>query len=453
MSGNAGRVLGAAAAAVIACAAAAASPARAGAATASPAHAGAAAKLSAPKSPGKTRPETGSPSVPVPAPSAPRSLRRCPPGQATTVGPRIAHVTTVPWAQQALDFSSAWNLSEGQGVTVAVVDSGVDYNPQLAGRVSAIDLTKTGDEDCVGHGTAVAGIIAASDLQARGVLFTGVAPLARIMSVKVTNNDKKFSSALLADGIYDAAFRGAQVINVSATASSSPALRAAVDYALSRNAVIVAAGGNDTSGGKGPFYPASYPGVLSVGAVEHDGALAPFSSLLSHVAVTAPGWNITSTDLDGYQDQMAGTSFSAAYVSGVAALVRARFPNMSAALVIRRIVDTADGSAGLGTGNGLVNPVLAVTEILPSPASASAAPSPRPHPVSVVRESPANRTARVTALTITACALAAAALISVGAVAIRRGRRRRWRAARAPIPGDDPGDAAPEPSDAGIFGG
>jgi membrane-anchored mycosin MYCP len=447
MSGNAGRAAAAAAAVmvVIACAAA-------GAAT--PARAGAAAKPSASKSSARARPKTSSPSVPVPAPSAPRSLRRCPAGQPTTVGPKITHVTKVPWAQQALDFSSAWSLSEGQGVTVAVVDSGVDYNPQLAGRVSAIDLTGTGDEDCVGHGTAVAGIIAASDLQARGLLFTGVAPLARIMSVKVTNNDKKFSSALLAEGIYDAAFRGAQVINVSATAKSSPALLGAVDYALSRNAVIVAAGGNDTSAGKGPFYPASYPGVLSVGAVEHDGALAPFSDRLSHVAVTAPGWNITSTDLGAYQDQMAGTSFSAAYVSGVAALVRARFPSMSAALVIRRIVDTADGGAGSGTGNGLVNPLLAVTEILPSPARASAAPSTRPQPVSVDRAPLANRTARFTALTITACSLAAAVLISVGAVVIRRGRRRRWRAARAAIPGDDdPGDSTSAPSDAGVFGG
>jgi membrane-anchored mycosin MYCP len=453
MSRNTGRVLAAAAAVVVACAAAAAaSPARAGAAAATPARAGAAAKRkpTAPKSSATSKP--AAPSVPVPVRSSPRSLRGCPSEPTTTVGPRIAQVTKIPWPQQALDFSSAWDLSEGQGITVAVVDSGVNYSPQLAGRVSAIDLTGTGAEDCVGHGTAVAGIIAASDLQARGVLFTGVAPLARIMSIKVTNNPKSFSSALLAEGIYDAAFRGAQVINVSAvTPKSTPALLAAVDYAQSRNAVIVAAGGNDTSSGKGPFYPASYPGVLSVGAVEHDGALAPFSDRLSDVAVTAPGWNITSLVLGGYQDEMDGTSFSAAYVSGVAALVRARFPHLSAALVIRRIVDTADGDAGPGTGSGLVNPLLAVTEILPSPSSA--APSPRPQPVSVVRAPLANRMARVTAVTITACSLGAAALISVGVVVIRRGRRRRWRAARAPVPGDDPGDAAQEPSDAGMFGG
>jgi hypothetical protein len=127
---------------------------------------------------------------------------------------------------------------------------------------------------------------------------------------------------------------------------------------------------------------------------------------------------------------------------------------MSAALVIRRIVDTADGDTGSGTGHGLVNPLLAVSQILPSPPAASAAPSTRAQPVPVVRAPPVNRAVRVTALTITAGSLAAAATISIAAVVIRRGRRRRWRAERAQVTDDDdPGEDAPSPSDLGILGG
>jgi membrane-anchored mycosin MYCP len=393
------------------------------------------------------------PAIPVPVPSAPRPSRNCP-----SPGGTSAHVTGTPWAQQALDFSSVWDLSEGLGITVAVVDSGVDYSPQLAGRVDAIDLTKTGAEDCVGHGTAVASIIAASDLRARGVPFTGVAPEARILSVKVTNNANSFPTSLLAAGIEDATIRGASVINVSAQDGNSSQLHAAVDFALRRNVVVVAAGGNDRqeSNGtiiKGPFYPASYPGVLSVGAVERDGALAQFSDRLSHVAVTAPGWDVTAAVPRGYA-KLTGTSFSTAFVAGVAALVRARFPSMSAAQVVRRIEATADGTTGPGTGNGLVNPLQAVTAIMPS-LPASTAPSARPQPVPVFRAPAADRAARITALTITAGSLAAAVLVTVGALVLSRGRRRRWRAARAQLPADgDPDESVPPPAaDAGLIGG
>ena len=82
----------------------------------------------------------------------------------------------MPWAQKVLDFRGAWPLAKGQGVTVAVVDSGVDFTPQLAGKVAAMDLTGTGPQDCVGHGTEVAAIIAASNIRAQGMPFAGVAP-------------------------------------------------------------------------------------------------------------------------------------------------------------------------------------------------------------------------------------------------------------------------------------
>jgi subtilisin family serine protease len=248
--------------------------------------------------PSKPSKPPATPSLPVPVATEPGPSQQC--GDSNQV---TSKVKSVPWAQQALDWSSVWPLTEGRGIKVAVVDSGVDSSPQLAGKVTAIDLTSTGFQDCSGegHGTAIAGIIAAS-VQAQGNPFEGVAPEAKILSVKVfTQTQQSNSSATLAQGINDAALLGAQVINVSMTTRNSAVLRAAVEFALSRNVVIVASGGNDDQqNGVGPFYPASYPGVLSVGAVEQDGSLAPFSDQRSRVAVTAPGVGITSTAPGGY---------------------------------------------------------------------------------------------------------------------------------------------------------
>jgi membrane-anchored mycosin MYCP len=222
-----------------------------------------------------------------------------------------------------------------------------------------------------------------------------------------------------------------------------------VRFALRKGAVIVAAGGNDgPDTGTGPFYPASYPypGVLSVGAVESDGSLAPFSDLGSHVAVTAPGVNITSAWPGGFADgTLNGTSFATAFVSGVAALVRSRFPGLSGRAVATRIEVTANGATGPGTGDGLVNPLEAVTAILPPGAAQIASPSARPQAVSVSKAPPPDQATRTTALAITASALGAAVLVVLGAVVIGQGRRRRWRAGRARIPGDG-GPVAHDPS-------
>jgi len=368
---------------------------------------------------------------PTPVATEPQPTQQCPgPGQASS------RVTSVPWAQDALDWSSAWPMTRGQGVTVAVVDSGVDRNTQLAGKVTAIDLTGTGYGDCVGHGTEIAGIIAASDLQPLGFPFEGVAPAAKILSVKV-NSAETGSSALLAQGIRAAALLGAQVINVSVVTRDTPALRSAVLFALRKNAVIVAAGGNDESStGVGPFYPASYPGVLSVGAVAQDGSLPAFSDQRSHVAVTAPGVNVTSTCPGGYQvNDLLGTSYATAFVSGVAALVRARYPALAEAAVVSRIEHTADGAAGPGTGYGLVNPLQAVSAILPPGAAQTAAPGGQRRPVPVSRPPLPDRAAIDTALRVTAGALGAAALMALGGVVISQGRRRRWRAGPMKVPG------------------
>lgn len=385
--------------------------------------------------PSKPKPPPA-PSVPVPVATEPGPSQQCADSNQVT-----SKVKSVPWAQLALDWSSVWPLTEGRGIKVAVVDSGVDANPQLAGKVTAIDLTSTGFQDCSGegHGTAIAGIIAAG-VQAQGNPFEGVAPEAKILSVKVfTQAQQTNSSATLAQGILDATARGAQVINVSMTTRNSAVLRSAVAFALSQGVVIVASGGNDDQqNGVGPFYPASYPGVLSVGAVQPDGGLAPFSDQRSHVAITAPGVNITSTAPGGYSvNSLSGTSFATAFVSGVAALVRSRYPGLSGPEVVARIEETADGSTGPGTGDGLVNPVQAVTAILAPAAAHATSPTPRPQAVSVDQAPPPDLAAQRTALTVAAITLGLAGLVAISTVVVREGRRRRWRSGSMPAGADD----------------
>ena len=315
----------------------------------------------------------------------------CPPQQGV-VAPAAA-----PWAQQELGFASVWKRTRGGGVTVAVVDSGVDANPQFGDRVipgpDLVAGTKPGippGADCVGHGTAVASIIAAAPVP--GVSFTGVAPAARILSVKISGTDT-FPTSVTPQGIMDAVQFGADVINLSlATPDDVQGLRNAVEYALRHNVVVVAAAGNDIEQGSadgnegtGPFYPAAYPGVLAVGAVGPGGVLAGFSDRYTPVGVTAPGVNVTSaypgTFPAAYDSVQNGTSFAAAFVSGVVALVRSAHPGLNAAQVVARIEATAHGGTGPGTGHGMVDPVRAVTAVLPAEqasaasSQASAAPS------------------------------------------------------------------------------
>jgi type VII secretion-associated serine protease mycosin len=385
--------------------------------------------------PSKPKPPPA-PSLPVPVPTEPGPSKQC--GDSNQV---TSKVKSVPWAQQALDWSSVWRLTEGRGIKVAVVDSGVDRNRQLAGKVTAIDLTHTGFQDCSGegHGTAIAGIIAAG-VQAQGNPFEGVAPEAKILSVKVfTETQQSNSSATLAQGIRDATQLGAQVINVSMTTRNSAVLRSAVDFALSQNVVIVASGGNDDQQtGVGPFFPASYPGVLSVGAMEPNGSLAPFSDQRSQVAVIAPGVSITSTAPGGYSvNSLSGTSFATAFVSGVAALVRSRYPSLTGPEVVARIEETANGNTGPGTGDGLVNPLQAITAILAPATAQSPSPSPRPQSVAVDQAPPPDLAAQRTALEVAAITLGLAGLVAIGAVVIREGRRRRWRAGSMPTRPDD----------------
>jgi thermitase len=222
--------------------------------------------------------------------------------------------------------SYAWNLNtrRGSGVTVAVLDTGVDLqHPEFAGKlVPGWDFVNDDavPDDDHGHGTHVSGIIAARTNN--GIGIAGVAPNARIMPVKVCNSGGSCSSWNVAAGIIHATDKNAQVINMSLSFSlPSTTLEGAVNYALSRDVVVVAAAGN--SYGTGYLYPASYPGVISVGATDVNGNIAAFSTHNDRVLVSAPGVDIFSTlpiEYGSYGTN-SGTSMATPHVSGVVALI------------------------------------------------------------------------------------------------------------------------------------
>jgi type VII secretion-associated serine protease mycosin len=329
-----------------------------------------------------------------------------------------------------------WKFTQGRGVTVAVIDSGVDANPQFGQRViigpdlAESQFSAAPDADCVGHGTMVASIIAAAPM--KGVSFAGVAPQATILSIKITDSLDNIPPAVVPAAIRDAVQLGANVINLSLTAPDSPELHSAVDFALAHNVVVVAAAGNDDGNGTGPFYPAAYPGVLSVGAVEQSGSLASFSDTHTPVTVTAPGAGVTGAwpgKSAAYNPDDSGTSFATPFVAGVAALVRAYYPHLLAAQVVQRIKATADGAAGAGTGNGMVNPVQAITAVMAT-GSRSAGSGTHPGRESIIRSAAPDRPARQLAMVIAAGAFGGAALVIVALVVIPAGRRRRWQPGR-----------------------
>ena len=283
-----------------------------------------------------------------------------------------------------------WPLTEGGGVTVAEVESGVQAGlADLRGVVlPGANLTGTsgnGDTDIQvgedGHGTAMAVVIAG---QGTGTGTVGIAPKARILPV-IVGGSGPASVAKAAAGIRYAASHGTQVIDLpfgigkGSAEGCDPVLQAAVAYALAHDAVLVASSGN-ASLYAGPDEPASCAGVLAVGGTEPDGSRWSGSTRASYVAVAAPGDHMVFVGRDGrYTTTGAGTSFSAALTAGTAALIRSRYPDMPWYQVDQRLTGTATPAGrpvpNQGYGYGIVNPARAVN------ASAYPVPASAPNPV------------------------------------------------------------------------
>jgi type VII secretion-associated serine protease mycosin len=270
------------------------------------------------------------------------------------------------WGLDAVGFPQAWALTTGAGVTVAVVDSGVlGSHEDLAGSVlQGTDFVSPGGngwDDQYFHGTFVAGIIAAHLNNGLGI--AGAAPSVKILPVRVLDGGGSGSSANVAAGIVYAADHGARVINLSlGGAYPDPGVHAAVQYAVAKGSVVVAAAGNSgASGDPSPnVYPAAFPEVIAVGAVDSHDQRASFSNIDNYLDVVAPGVDITSTYNSPHSYAVGeGTSFATPYASAEIALIVALDPKLDVTGVRHVVESTAHdlGPAGFDSsyGYGLIS--------------------------------------------------------------------------------------------------
>lgn len=237
------------------------------------------------------------------------------------------------WGLQLADFTTAWEDTHGSPIVVAVVDTGVDASQSdLAGAVlPGIDLVN-GDNDASddnGHGTAVAGVIAAR--ADNGVGGAGACWTCKILPIKVMGANGTGDLATVAVGITKAADMGARVINLSLGGPVGlDVLQQAITYANSKGAVVVAAAGNN--GASAPFYPADYPNAISVAGTDQGDHLYSWSQHGSWVDVSAPGCNVAPVLAGGY-GSFCGTSSATPLVSGLAALELSVQPSATPAAV------------------------------------------------------------------------------------------------------------------------
>jgi type VII secretion-associated serine protease mycosin len=286
------------------------------------------------------------------------------------------------WVLNAINVAPAWQQTQGQGVTVAVIDSGVvpDVSDLAGSVITGPDYTGVGtpptSPDWGIHGTWMASLIAGHGHDGDNGII-GVAPRSRVLSIRVITDmaDPGYaryeheplsrSWHQLAEAIRYAVAHGASVISMSlGYSTASRPVRLALQDALNHGVVVVASSGNsgDTAGADGqghaPYsYPANYPGVLGVAAVDRAGAPASFSSENLSVQVAAPGVKVPAQGNDGQYWLVSGTSPACALTAGVAALIKSSYPHLSPALVRLAITSTTrtrppggyDDLVGFGT--------------------------------------------------------------------------------------------------------
>ena len=384
------------------------------------------------------------------------------------------------WWLSGLHVRQAWQTTEGTGITVAVLGTGVAAgHPDLVGSVSTgPDFTGSG-RTAGGpfwgiDGTEVAGVIAGHGHGTGGEAgILGIAPAAKILSIRVSleyndplNSDPAIARRLpaaIAEGITYAVDHGARVIDLPldpgtagltgqgdpAAAGGSQAEQAAVSYALRKNVVLVAPAGDDAQGPGLVNYPAAYPGVIAVGAVARDGQLAPFSSRHSYVSLTAPGVSLIAAAPPDDYARISSTSTSSGIVAGVAALILSRYPHLTVAQVTQAMTGatTTDRAGAVGAGHGTVDAARAVQEAAAittagqragqrsQPARPTAQPD-KPGRVSTTAAHQASASALAGSLVrYVVAGLGALIVLLVALTLIVRSRRERARVAAAEGPG------------------
>lgn len=341
-------------------------------------------------------------------------------------GPSPVTAEAEPWTRRALGLSRSWQLSQGAGVTVGVVDTGVGAAlPALAGRVEAPGHA---GQDCVGHGSFAAGLIAAAPRPGTGV--SGVAPQARVLAVRGTDQRGTGTGATVAAGIRAAVDGGARVVYVGqALLDGRAELTAAVAHATERDVLVVAPAAPDTAPKDAatgrpdttprPYFPAFIPQVLSVADHGQDGNRPSNAPGVFAPDLSAPGDGVVGVGPKGEGHFIgSGSSLAAAHTAGVAALVRARHPKLSAAEVARRLV-----AAAYPADTPRLDPYASLTAVL----GGRAAKAPQVAEAHMTPDAP--KGPRTKALVIAAAA-GGFGLLVIGAVAvIPRDRARGWRAA------------------------
>jgi thermitase len=283
-------------------------------------------------------------------------------------------------AGKDIALTDAWDVTQGNDVRVAVIDTGIDLqHPDLTGKVVGQQVFVTQSiSDGFGHGTHTAGIIAANMNNSQGI--AGVCPGCKLLIAKALDDTGRSTTSVIATAIIWAADNSAKVINLSEGGSTNAQTQDdAIAYAIGKGSVVVASAGNDSSNQL--FYPAALDSVLSVAATDNTDQKSSFSNYGSWVKVAAPGEAIYSTlpttsfglqsqeSLNLTYDYLSGTSMAAPFVSGLAALVWTTQYGTSNTAVVSRILDTTDKIAGTGTywSSGRINAAAAVGYAVTTP--------------------------------------------------------------------------------------
>ncbi len=332
-------------------------------------------------------------------------------------------VRDAEWHLSFLHVAEAQRISQGDGIVVGVLDVGVDAtHPDLAGSVlPGTDLVDSGgdghrDED--GHGTGVAGLIAAHGRGTSGIL--GIAPRAKILPVRYHTQTLV---GHLPGGIDWAVEHGAKVICIASGGSDDPLLRYAVERAIAADVVVVAAAGN-RPGDLRVIFPAAYSGVLAAAGVDRNGNHADISTTGPEVVLAAPAVKVALTYPGARYVTSDGTSWATAILAGAAALVRAKFPSLPAEEVIHRLTATAIDKGPPGRddeyGYGVVDLVAALTkDVPPLTPSATPAATGAASPPAVSQPSTKDRQAPLALLAALAVLVISAVAVGV-IVAVRR---------------------------------